>query len=205
MFAEAGSPSTGPLLVGYFLFWWRQHCCRRGFQGLSPWICSARRQWRAGCSAKVSLGITAVPEVRPCWERQELRGEGTSWDMGEVSGVWRGEGGVGQHGPHHVCVQCLPRTPMCSCTAVGSTGLCCSRSASCEDTECDGIKCLGERRNNQLLQSVFQRPSCWCAAWAFQSSSHLGKGKGPLKMLLFHLLAGLHFEYMFKNTLERVY
>lgn len=43
----------------------------------------------------------------------------------------------------------------------------------------------------------------------FQSSSHLGKGKGPSRMLLSHPLAGngtgLHFEYMFKNTLERAY
>lgn len=42
-----------------------------------------------------------------------------------------------------------------------------------------------------------------------QSSSHSGKGKGSSRMLLFHLLAGnrtgLHFEYMFKNTLERAY
>lgn len=116
-----------------------------------------------GRTSEVVSG-TAVLEVRPCQERQQLRGEGEA-------GMRRKYPERGQEREVlvsmdlSVCVQCLAGTPVCSCTAVGSPGLCCCSSAS-ENTGCDGIQGLGERRNDQLLQSVFQRPSHWCGARA---------------------------------------
>lgn len=171
MFAGAGSPSTGPLLVGCFSWsLWRGSIAA----GEVSRACLPGPAQGEGDGTWATLPRLAQA-LLPCWrghptvrDRAEGKGQAGMW-----GGIWRGRCWPAWPSPC-VCSASL-RSPVCSCTEVGSP--CSSRSASCsQNTGCDGIKCLGERRNKQLLQTVFQRPLFWCGAQAFQSSSHSGKG-----------------------------